>query len=218
MLFFLNTLNSKQSCSDTQIMGCDTQNQEPCGNEEILKKYLHCYGAFLERKNFFQPKDTGREEESRFTPVCVDASLNVAQRYLGDRLDTGAVTTRQGYGSGAGRPRIRKAGRKGQAVVISDICLFPHHQHHYVLSMCKHKGRFVPLACVAVARTKQSRWSSSLDLWSKLVLRGSMERAFLFLSKASEMHQQHTVSERQVRRTYTKALWSTGLRTVSKVH
>lgn len=107
-------------------MGCDTQNQKPCGNEEILK-IPAMLGAFLERKHFFQPKDTGREEESRFTPVCVDASLNVAQRYLGDRLDTGAVITRQGYGSGAGRPRIRKAGRKGQAVVISDICLFPHH-------------------------------------------------------------------------------------------
>lgn len=55
----------------------------------------------------------------------------------------------------------------------------------------------VPLACVAVASTKQSRWSSSLDLWSKLVLRGSMERAFLFLSKASEMKQQHIISEKQ---------------------
>lgn len=46
---------------------------------------------------------------------------------------------------------------------------------------------FVPLECFAVASTKQSWWSSSLDLWSRLVLSGSMERAFRFLTKASEM-------------------------------
>lgn len=45
----------------------------------------------------------------------------------------------------------------------------------------------IPLECLAVANTKQSWWSSSLDLWSRLVLSGSMERAFRFLIKASEM-------------------------------
>ena len=50
-------------------------------------------------------------------------------------------------------------------------------------------GKFtsIPLECLAVANTKQSWWSSSLDLWSRLVLSGSMERAFRFLIKASEM-------------------------------
>lgn len=45
----------------------------------------------------------------------------------------------------------------------------------------------IPLECLVVANTKQSWWSSSLDLWSRLVLSGSMERAFRFLIKASEM-------------------------------
>lgn len=69
-------------------------------------------------------------------------------------------------------------------------------------------GGLVPLACVALASTKQSRWSSSLDLWSKLVLRGSMERAFLFLSNASEMHQQHTASEQVRDRTEGLQIWA----------
>lgn len=138
---------------------------------------------------------------SRFIPRYVDAWLNVAQRYLGD----GGIEGKTGLWQGAGRPRIGRAGRKAQAVAILDICLLSYHTAPLSTEHVQAQGAgSVPLACVAVASTKQSRWSSSLDLWSKLVLRGSMERAFLFLSKASEMHQQHTIrttGQRQIRRT-----------------
>lgn len=64
------------------------------------------------------------------------------------------------------------------------------------------KCLFVPLEYFAVANTKQSWWSSSLDLWSRLVLSGSMRRAFRFLTKASEKEQRYRPS--------TDSWWETG--------